>query len=77
MEGIHNLKPAKVVKAFQKAGWALRGQRGSHIKLTKEESPVILSIPCHKGKSIKKGLLLSQIKKAGLTEEEFLRYYNS
>ncbi len=54
MEGIHNLKPEKVVKAFQKAGWTLRGQRGSHIKLTKEGSPVVLSIPLHKGKALKK-----------------------
>lgn len=31
----------------------------------------------HKGKPVKKGLLVNQIKKAGLTAEEFLRLYKS
>lgn len=75
MEGIHNLKPERVIKAFERAGWSARGQKGSHVKLTRMGNPVILSIPVHKGRAIKKGLLLDQIKKAGLTVEEFLGYY--
>jgi len=73
MAGLYNLKPEKVIKAFERAGWINRGQRGSHVKLTKEENPNILSIPVHKGKPVKIGLLKDQIRKAGLTEEEFLR----
>ena len=75
MGSIHNLKPEKVVKAFERAGWTVWGQKGSHVKLTKEGNPNILSIPVHKGKPIKKGLLLDQIKKANLTTEKFLKYY--
>jgi predicted RNA binding protein YcfA (HicA-like mRNA interferase family) len=75
MAGIHNLKPHKVVKAFERAGRTVWGQKGSYVKLTKEGNPNILSIPVHKGKSIKHGLLLDQIKKADLTIEEFLNYY--
>ena len=75
MSGLHNLKPDRVVKAFERAGWTNEGQRGSHVKLTKEGNPTILSIPVHKGKPIKKGLLVDQIKKAGLTVEDFLKYY--
>lgn len=75
MEGIHNLKPEKIVKALKRAGWIVWGQKGSHVKLIKEGNPNILSIPVHKGKPIKKGLLLDQIKKAGLTVEGFLEYY--
>jgi len=75
MSGLHNLKPERVVKAFERAGWTNEGQRGSHVKLTKEGNPVILSIPVHKGKPVKKGLIIDQIKKAGLTVEEFLGYY--
>lgn len=76
MSGLHNLKPDRVVKAFERAGWINQGQRGSsHVKLTKEGNPVILSIPVHKGKPVKKGLLVAQIKKAGLTVEEFLKCY--
>jgi hypothetical protein len=43
------------------------------VKLTKEGNPNILSIPVHKGKPVKIGLLKDQIKKSGLAEEEFLR----
>ena len=75
MSGIHNLKPDRVVKAFERAGWVNEGQRGSHVKLTKDGNPNTLSIPVHKGKPVKRGLLLDQIKKAGLTVEEFLKYY--
>ena len=75
MRGIHNLSPRKVVKAFERAGWTIWGQKGSHVKLTKQGNPNILSIPVHKGKPIKKGLLLDQIKEAGLTPQEFLEYY--
>jgi predicted RNA binding protein YcfA (HicA-like mRNA interferase family) len=71
MAGLHSLKPEKVIKAFERAGWINRGQRGSHVKLTKEGNPNILSIPVHKGKSVKIGLLKDQISKAGLTDEQF------
>jgi len=73
MATLHNLKPEKVVKAFERAGWINKGQRGSHVKLIKSGNPNILSIPVHKGKSIKIGLLKDQIKKSGLTEEAFLK----
>jgi len=75
MQGIHNLRPRRVVRAFERAGWTVWSQKGSHVKLTKEGNPNILSIPVHKGKPIKKGLLLDQIRKAGLTTQEFLEYY--
>lgn len=73
MAGLHNLKPHRIVKAFERAGWINRGQKGSHIKLTREGNPNILSIPVHKGKPVKFGLLRDQIRKARLTEDEFLK----
>ena len=75
MSGLHNLKPERIVKAFERAGWTNEGRRGSHVKLTKEGNLNILSIPVHKGKTVKKGLLVDQIKKAELTVEEFLAFY--
>jgi predicted RNA binding protein YcfA (HicA-like mRNA interferase family) len=73
MVSFYNLKPERVIKAFERAGWMNRGFRGSHVKLTKEGNPNILSIPVHKGKPVKIGLLKDQIRKAGLTEVEFLK----
>jgi predicted RNA binding protein YcfA (HicA-like mRNA interferase family) len=72
MASLHNLKPERVIKAFERAGWVSRGQKGSHVKLTKEGYPSILSIPVHKGKTVKIGLLRDQIRKSGLTEGQFL-----
>jgi predicted RNA binding protein YcfA (HicA-like mRNA interferase family) len=73
--GPHNLKPEKVVKALERAGWTVRGQKGSHAKLTREGNPNILSIPVHKGRPIKQGLLRDQIEKAELTMAEFMELY--
>jgi len=74
MSGLHNLKPSKVVKAFKNAGWHVKRQKGSHKILTKEGDPNILSIPIHKGKPIKQGLLKHLIKISGLTIDEFLKH---
>jgi predicted RNA binding protein YcfA (HicA-like mRNA interferase family) len=73
MATLHNLKPEKVISAFERAGWVNKGQRGSHMKLIKQGNPNILSIPFHKGKPIKIGLLKDQIRKSGLTEGEFIK----
>lgn len=75
MSGLHNLKPDRVVKAFERAGWTAERQKGSHVHLAKEGNHNILSIPVHKGKPIKQGLLRNQIAKAGMTVEEFFKLY--
>jgi predicted RNA binding protein YcfA (HicA-like mRNA interferase family) len=73
MATLHNLKAEKVIRTFERSGWVNKGQRGSHVKLIKPGSRNILSIPVHKMKPIKIGLLKDQIRKSGLTEEEFLK----
>jgi predicted RNA binding protein YcfA (HicA-like mRNA interferase family) len=75
MSGLHNLKPDRVVKAFERAGWQIERKTGSHFILSKEGYPYILSVPVHKGRPIKQGLIKSLIKVAGLTADEFLRLY--
>lgn len=75
MAGIHNLQPGRVIKAFERAGWENLGREGKHYKPRKAGNPNILSIPVHKGKPIKAGLLRNQLKKARITEEEFLGLY--
>jgi predicted RNA binding protein YcfA (HicA-like mRNA interferase family) len=76
MSGLHNLKAVRVVKAFERAGWYAERQTGSHVILSKEGNPNILSIPIHKGRPIKQGLIKTLIKISGLTEREFLQLYN-
>lgn len=70
MARLANISGKDAVKAFEKAGWKVSGQVGSHIVMVKHELRVNLSIPQHKELSI--GTLRALIRHAGLTVEEFL-----
>lgn len=70
MGRLANISGKEAVKAFQKAGWQIVGQVGSHLVMSKHGSRVNLSIPQHKELSI--GTLRALIRNAGLTVEEFL-----
>lgn len=60
----------KAVKAFEKIGYYIDHQRGSHIILYhKTRKPHRLSIPNHK--TLRTGLLSKLIKDAGLSAEQF------
>jgi len=65
---LRDLSPDRVVRAFERAGYAVVRTRGSHVILKHPERPLI-SIPRHR--VVKTGLLLSKIKAAGLSPEEF------
>ncbi len=65
------LKPREVVKAFERFGWQVCRQRGSHIILTKKDHIATLSVPNHP--EVARGTLRSLIARAGLTIEEFLQ----
>ena len=64
------LRLYEVVKAFEKLGWEVTRQRGSHIILTKPGHIAALSVPNHP--TVARGTLRSLITKAGVTLEEFL-----
>lgn len=59
-----------VVKAFERLGWEVARQRGSHIIMVKEGSIATLAVPAHK--EVAKGTLRSLIRSAELTVQEFL-----
>jgi predicted RNA binding protein YcfA (HicA-like mRNA interferase family) len=63
---------SEVVRAFQRAGWTVSRQRGSHAILVRVGFEATLSVPVHKGKTVKRGTLKDLIKDAGLTSEEFV-----
>ena len=60
------------VKPFEKAGWQVTRQKGSHIILTKEDSFVTLSIPDHK--ELDRGTLSAIIRQAGMSIDEFIKF---
>ncbi|MBA3060216.1 MAG: type II toxin-antitoxin system HicA family toxin [Nitrospirota bacterium] len=60
---------AEAVRKFQRAGWTVVRQKGSHVMLTKHGYQWTLSIPQHS--ELGPGLLRKLIRQAGLTVEEF------
>jgi len=59
----------KAVTAFCRAGWQVARQRGSHVILKKAGRPNLV-IPMHR--TLAPFLLMSQVRRAGLTEAAFL-----
>ena len=68
------LSPSDVIKMFQRLGWQIVRQKGSHIIMTKPGHMATLSIPNHQ--EVARGTLRSLIAKAGLTIEQFLDVSN-
>ena len=62
---------SRAVKAFQRAGWRVDRQRGSHVVLLKAGYIASLSVPQHK--ELAPGTLRSLLRDAGMTVEELLR----
>jgi predicted RNA binding protein YcfA (HicA-like mRNA interferase family) len=59
-----------VVRAFEKDGWRLARQRGSHMCLVKNGYSATLTVPDHK--EIARGTLRSLIRDSGMTVEKFI-----
>jgi predicted RNA binding protein YcfA (HicA-like mRNA interferase family) len=66
---LRGISGEQAVRAFERAGYRRVSTRSSHAKLVKA-GVLPLSIPLHS--ELKIGLLISQIRKAGLTVDEFL-----
>lgn len=70
MARLANISGKEAAKVFEKAGWNVAGQVGSHLVMTKPGLHVNLSIPQHKDLSV--GTLRALIRHAGMTVDEFL-----
>lgn len=60
-----------IIKALERNGFILIGQKGSHVKLRRKlgEHKLTVIVPCHKEVAI--GTFLSILKQAGITRKEF------
>jgi predicted RNA binding protein YcfA (HicA-like mRNA interferase family) len=65
-----NISGDQAVRAFQRLGWEVARQRGSHIIMVKAGERASLSVPKHN--PVAKGTLRSLIRSAGLTMDEFI-----
>lgn len=70
MPKLTDISGKNAVKAFVKSSYTHVHTSGDHAILQKENYPT-LSIPLHK--TVARFLLKTQIKRAGLTEKEFIR----
>jgi predicted RNA binding protein YcfA (HicA-like mRNA interferase family) len=70
MGKLNNISGKEAVKAFQRAGWQVVGQVGSHVVMTKVGIRANLSIPQHKELSV--GTLRALVRNANLSVDEFL-----
>ena len=70
MARLANISGKDAVKAFEKAGWRVVGQVGSHVVMTKTGMRANLSIPQHKELSL--GTLRALIRHSGMTVQEFV-----
>lgn len=60
---------SEAVRKFQRAGWTVDRQVGSHVMLIKENYLYTLSIPQHKELGV--GILKKLLKQAQMSNEEF------
>jgi predicted RNA binding protein YcfA (HicA-like mRNA interferase family) len=67
---LRGIKGEEAVKAFMKAGGIRKRGKGDHVNV-KMPNGQIITIPSTK--EVKIGLLKAAIKKAGLSEEKFLK----
>jgi predicted RNA binding protein YcfA (HicA-like mRNA interferase family) len=69
MPSLPSISGREAVRTFEKAGFVVRRQRGSHIIMRKPGASSI-SVPNHR--TVKAGTLHDLIRQAGLTVEEFI-----
>ena len=72
MNRMPSLKPAKVLRALERAGFFVHHTKGSHYFLKHPDKPGLrVTVPFHGG-DLKRRTLASVIDQAGFTVEEFL-----
>ena len=72
MPKLPSIKPRELIKSFEKLGYIVDRQKGSHVILYHPSTKIRLTIPMHI-KDVPNGTLLAIIKQAGLTKEDFLK----
>ncbi len=73
MPELPKISGKQAIKIFERLSFRVVRQKGSHVVLRKENRGCV--IPIHKELAI--GTLKSAIKKAGITEEEFINTYKN
>jgi len=70
MGSLPSVSGKEAVRAFERLGWSVARQSGSHIIMVRNGILVILSVPNHK--SIAPGTLRGLIRAAGVSVDNFI-----
>jgi predicted RNA binding protein YcfA (HicA-like mRNA interferase family) len=70
MPSLPVLSGRDTVRVFERLGWQMARQRGSHIILVKSGHNASLSVPDHR--EVAKGTLRSLLRAAGISVDEFV-----
>ena len=68
---MNSMSGKELAKLLERNGWTLLRIQGSHHIYGKSGNPSRISVPIHKNKDIKVGLLRNLLKTAGLLESAF------
>ena len=74
MSRVPALKPRKVIRTFQNAGYRLDHIEGSHYYFTHPRDKTILFSVAHHSGEMKRSTLAKTFKQAKISVEEFLRH---
>ncbi|HEX5111981.1 MAG TPA: type II toxin-antitoxin system HicA family toxin [Saprospiraceae bacterium] len=60
------MKSSQLVRIFQRDGWIIVSQKGSHLKMVHPVKQGELRVPFHGSQEVGKGLVQKLLKQAGL-----------
>ncbi|MFA5866074.1 MAG: type II toxin-antitoxin system HicA family toxin [Phycisphaerae bacterium] len=72
MSKVPSLSYVQILRAFQRDGWTIVRQRGSHIRLQKRKGDELLKITVPAHRSVKRSTLSRILKQAHLSVDDFL-----
>ncbi len=75
MTSLNDLDAGRFIRTLGRFGWYVDRSSGSHKVLKKSGHPLSLSVPMHKGRPLKQGLVRKLLKLADIGEDEFLESY--
>lgn len=75
MPRLPSISARKLIKVLKKAGFVHDRTEGSHYIFFRERDKKTISIPVHKGRDLGRGLLVSILRDADISTEEFLRMF--
>ncbi len=63
-------RPQEIIRVLEHLGWQVTRQRGSHVNLTREGRPGLITVPTS-GREVPIGTFKNILRQAGLRQREF------